>query len=125
MFSICHLQDNVDYFNHNRYVQLADRRVYSSLRWVSQLGSRLSKGLEFISFDRREITNEQQAFWSISVLQACEEFSSNMQRRAQSNEDIAKAKALEDITDRASAELLNGVGIHQELVIAVVQKSQV
>ena len=92
---------------------------------MSQLGSRLSKDLAFISFDRYKITEEQQAFWSVSVLQFCEEFSSNMRRRAQSHEDIAKAEALADDTERASAELLNGVGIHQELVVTVLQKPRV
>lgn len=91
-------------------------------RWVAQLGSRLSQDLALISFDRQEILKEHQAFWSISVLQACEEFSSNMRRRAKSDEDIEKSKTLQDVADRASAELLNGVGIHQELVVAVVQK---
>lgn len=89
---------------------------------MSQLGSRLSKDLAFISFDRQKILKEHQAFWSIGVLQGCEEFSSNMRSRAKSDEDIEKAKILQDAADRASAELLNGVGIHQELVIAVVQK---
>ena len=35
---------------------------------------------------------------------------------------MKKAEKLGDAAERASAELLNGVGIHQELVIAVVQK---
>ncbi|KAL8696263.1 MAG: hypothetical protein Q9201_007747, partial [Fulgogasparrea decipioides] len=93
-----------------------------NFKWVSQLGSRLAQNLVLMRFDRQEIIKEYQTFWSISVLQGCEEFSSNMRRKAKSDEDLDKAAKLQDAADRASAELLNGVGIHQELVVAVVQK---
>ena len=107
---------------YERCVPLADRSQCHSFRWVSQLGSRLSTHLALISFDRQSIPQEHQAFWNISVLQACEEFSSNMRRRVESDEDSEKAKTLQDATDGASAELLNGVGIRHDLVVAVVQK---
>ena len=88
---------------------------------MSQLGSRLSQDLALISFERQKIRQEHQAFWSISVLQGCEEFSSNLRRSAKSEEDVEKAAKLLDTADRASTELLNGVGINQELVVAVAQ----
>lgn len=60
--------------------------------------------------------------WDIGVLQACEEFASNLKRNAKTNEDVERAANLHDSAERASIEMLRGVGIYSELVVAVVQK---
>ena len=93
------------------------------IRWVSDLGARLSEEHTLVSFDRIEIPDVHQSFWSVSILQACEEFSSNIRRKAKSEEELEKSAKIEAAVHRASVELLNGAGIHQELVVAVVQKS--
>lgn len=60
--------------------------------------------------------------WSVEVLQACEEFASNLERKAQSNGDIERAAELRSSAEKAAVEMLNGVGIYSELVVAVAQK---
>ena len=90
---------------------------------MSELGARLSQQHSLVSFDRIEIPDEHQSFWSVSILQTCEEFSANMRRKAKSEEDLEKSAKIEAAVHRASVELLNGAGIHQELVVAVIQKS--
>lgn len=89
---------------------------------MSKLGDRLSQYLDLINFDRHVIRSEHQSFWDITVIQLCEEFSSNLRRQASSEADVDKAVKLQDAAERASVELLNGIGIHQELIVAVAQK---
>ncbi|KAL8759410.1 MAG: hypothetical protein Q9199_000779 [Rusavskia elegans] len=87
-----------------------------------ELGERLAAHARVVAFDRYESLNEHQLLWSIGVLQACEEFASNLERSGQSREDAARAANLRSAADRAAVEMLNGVGIHSELVVAVAQK---
>lgn len=75
-----------------------------------------------MAFDRYSSLDEHQLIWSIGVLQACEEFGSNLERNARNEEDIERAKKLQSAAEGASAEMLNGVGIYSELVTAVAQK---
>ena len=91
--------------------------------WVSQLGERLNRYARVIALDRYESLNEHQLLWSIGVLQACEEFASNLERNSHSQEDAERAASLRSAADRAAVEMLNGVGIHSELVEAVAQKA--
>ena len=56
------------------------------------------------------------------MLQACEEFALNLEQNAVSEQDKATASRLRNGTEHAAAELLNGVGIHQELVVVVARK---
>ena len=91
-------------------------------RWVPQLGERLSKHARVIALDRYESLNEHQQLWSIGVLQACEEFASNLDRSGQTSENSRQAANLRSSADKAAVEMLNGVGIHSELIVAVAQK---
>lgn len=45
-----------------------------------------------------------------------------LKRSAESQSESAAGEKLLDATERAAVELLNGVGIHQELVMAVARK---
>ena len=62
-------------------------------------------------------------FWCVGVLQASEEFSINLLKNAESDDQKKLALSLQESSERAAGELLNGVGIHQELVVAVAQKA--
>ncbi|KAL8671558.1 MAG: hypothetical protein Q9168_003943 [Polycauliona sp. 1 TL-2023] len=93
-----------------------------SFEWVSQLGHRLSTNARLVAFNRFESLTEHQQLWSIGVLQACEEFASNLERNGRSPEDAERVAALRSAADKAAGEMLNGVGIHSELVVAVAQK---
>ncbi|KAL8846743.1 MAG: hypothetical protein Q9221_008186 [Calogaya cf. arnoldii] len=101
---------------------LAAPRETINFEWVSQLGERLSKHARVVAFNRYESLNEHQQLWSIGVLQACEEFASNLDRNGQSSENSEQAAKLRSSTDKAAVEMLNGVGIHSELIVAVAQK---
>ncbi|KAL9022346.1 MAG: hypothetical protein Q9185_000461 [Variospora sp. 1 TL-2023] len=90
--------------------------------WVSRLGEYLDVQARLVAFDRFGSSNEHQQLWSIGVLQACEEFASNLERKAQSNGDIERAAELRNSAEKAAVEMLNGVGIYSELVVAVAQK---
>ncbi|KAL8833984.1 MAG: hypothetical protein Q9170_003986 [Blastenia crenularia] len=94
----------------------------SPCRWVSKLGDHLSQQAKLVAFDRYTALKEHQLIWSIDVLQACEEFGSNLERNARGKEDIERAEDLRSAAEGASAEMLNGVGIYSELVVAVAQK---
>lgn len=91
-------------------------------RWVSQLGERLSKHARVVATNRYESLNEHQQLWNIGVLQACEEFATNLEGNGQSSEDVERATKLRIAANRAAVEMFNGVGIHSELVVAVAQK---
>jgi len=103
---------------------LAAPRGDINFKWISQLDAILSEHLDLITFDRHEIPNEHQVFWSISVMQACEEFGSNLLKNAKNEKDKEIVQNLQISADKAAGELLNGVGIHQELVVAVARKPQ-
>ncbi|KAL8651931.1 MAG: hypothetical protein Q9210_002986, partial [Variospora velana] len=90
--------------------------------WVSRLGEYLNVQARLVAFDRFGSSNEHQQLWSIGVLQACEEFASNLERKAQSNGDTERAAELRGSAEKAAVEMLNGVGIYSELVVAVAQK---
>ncbi|KAL8989549.1 MAG: hypothetical protein Q9177_001585 [Variospora cf. flavescens] len=90
--------------------------------WVSRLGEYLDVQARLVAFDRFGSSSEHQQLWSIGVLQACEEFASNLERKAQSNGDIERAAELRSSAEKAAVEMLNGVGIYSELVVAVAQK---
>ena len=91
-------------------------------RWVSRLGYILGQNLSLTALDRQHVQKEVQTFWNTAVLQGAEELASNLQRRAKTKEETEKAIQLADIIERAAAELLNGIGIYTEIVVAVVQK---
>ncbi|KAL8945212.1 MAG: hypothetical protein Q9211_000262 [Gyalolechia sp. 1 TL-2023] len=96
--------------------------VTSFAAWVSGLGDHLGRQAKLVTFDRYKALNEHQLLWSIGVLQACEEFASNLERNARHKEDVESAAGLRSAAESASAEMLNGVGIYSELVVAVAQK---
>lgn len=62
--------------------------------------------------------------WDIGVLQACEEFASNLKQNAKTDEEIERAAKLRDAAERASVEMLNGAGIYSELVVAVARRDR-
>ncbi|KAI4189678.1 MAG: hypothetical protein L6R41_001287 [Letrouitia leprolyta] len=101
---------------------LNNPRQTINFEWVSKLGENLSQQAKLVAFDRYSSLDEHQLIWSIGVLQACEEFGSNLERNARNEEDIERAKKLQSAAEGASAEMLNGVGIYSELVTAVAQK---
>ncbi|KAL8941880.1 MAG: hypothetical protein Q9216_001990 [Gyalolechia sp. 2 TL-2023] len=92
------------------------------LMWVSELGDHLGRHAKLVAFDRYRALNEHQLRWSIGVLQACEEFASNLDRNSRGDEDAERAAGLRNAAESASVEMLNGVGIYSELVVAVAQK---
>ncbi|KAI4217820.1 MAG: hypothetical protein LQ349_009001 [Xanthoria aureola] len=86
------------------------------------MADRLAAYARVVAFDRYESSNEHQLLWSIGVLQACEEFASNLERNGQSMGNAARAANLRSAADKAAIERLNGVGTHSELVVAVARK---
>ncbi|KAL8800723.1 MAG: hypothetical protein Q9182_004966 [Xanthomendoza sp. 2 TL-2023] len=101
---------------------LESPRKTISFEWVSQLGERLSAHAQVLAVNRYESLSEHQQLWSIGVLQACEEFASNLERNGPSGEDVERAAKLRSSADKAAIEMLNGVAIHSELVVTVAQK---
>ncbi|KAL9013392.1 MAG: hypothetical protein Q9173_001908 [Seirophora scorigena] len=93
-----------------------------SFEWVSRLGEYLNAHARLVAFDRFGSSNEHQQLWSIGVLQACEEFASNLERKAQSKADTERAAELRSSAEKAAVEMLTGVAIYSELVVAVAQK---
>lgn len=68
------------------------------------------------------VSEQHQTFWSVSVFETFVEFMSNLSRNAKSGEEIEYVAKLRGVEKRAATELLNGVGIHNELVVAVARK---
>lgn len=78
---------------------------------MSQLADRLAAHTRVEAFDRYESLDEHPRLWSIGVLQACEEFASNLERNGLSRENAARDANLRSAADEAAVEMLNGVGI--------------
>ena len=68
------------------------------------------------------MSEQHQAFWNVSVFETFVEFISNLARKAEAKEDVEGLARLQEVEKKAAAELLNGVGIHCELVVAVARK---
>jgi len=94
-----------------------------NFKWVSNLGPIFSEHqLELITFDRKVISDANQVPWGINVLQTGEEYALNLKRNAKSQSETDAGDKLLMATEKASIELLNGVGMYQELVMAVGRK---
>ena len=66
---------------------------------------------------------QHQTFWNVSVFETFVEFVSNVSRSAQTDEEITNIERLRQVEKNAVAELLHGVGIHCEIVVAVARKA--
>ena len=89
-------------------------------RWISALGDILRPHLNLLTYERRVVSEQHQSFWNVSVFETFVEMVANLARNDKtSNENTARLKEVEY---KAATELLNGIGIHCELVIAVAQK---
>ena len=75
-----------------------------------------------LAYDRKQVAKQHFLFWSLSVLQACEEISSNLVRNAKTDDERKRGDALLQAGEAASSELLNGVAIQNEIVTVVAQK---
>ncbi|KAL8901480.1 MAG: hypothetical protein Q9207_005178 [Kuettlingeria erythrocarpa] len=93
-----------------------------SFEWVSRLGEYLNTQARLLAFDRFTASNAHQQLWTIGALQACEEMASNLERKAPSEENTERAGELRSSVERAGIEMLKGVGVYSELVVAVAQK---
>lgn len=76
-----------------------------------------------VAFERKVVTEQHQAFWNISVFETFVEFVANLGRNVETEEGRAELARLREVEKKAAAELLSGVGIHCELVVAVARKS--
>ena len=81
------------------------------------LGNILNRHFNLLAFDRRVVSEQHQAFWNVSVFEAFAEMVSNLSRDVEKKD--GNTARLQDVERRAAAELLSGVGIHCELVVAV------
>ena len=91
-------------------------------RWVSKLPSMLSPWTETVVSERRTVRKEHQMFWSLTMLQACEEMSSNLLKNAKSAEEKERAANFQNDATHASSELMSGVGVHTDIVTSVMRK---
>lgn len=90
--------------------------------WVPSLDSILANHLDVIIIERKVVSEQHQTFWNTSVFETFVEFVSNLGRNVETEEGIAELARLQEVEKKAAAELLNGVGIHCELVVPVARK---
>ncbi|KAL8796219.1 MAG: hypothetical protein Q9182_007407, partial [Xanthomendoza sp. 2 TL-2023] len=92
--------------------------------WIPHLGEYLSQpdDADLVAWERYPVRKEFQMYWSIGNLFVCEEYEAAVRKSAKTEAEVAKADKVHEITEKMAVEMMNGVGIYSEVVVAVVGK---
>ncbi|KAL8819053.1 MAG: hypothetical protein Q9223_002431 [Gallowayella weberi] len=92
--------------------------------WIPRLGEYLSQpnNADLVAWERYPVRKELQMDWNIGSLFVCEELGAAVRKSAKTEQEVAKADTLRGVMEKMAVEMMNGVGIYSEVVVAVVGK---
>ena len=73
-------------------------------------------------FESRPTAEDQRLPWNLNVLMLNEEYSRRLEKDNTSEDNLVKAAELRETISKASVELLNGVSLCSQFVVAIGRK---